>query len=146
MGDEIKQASLTVTVDLGVPPQSTLLQVQREKETRWWWGNHTAQMLRSLFWICPEPAAPQSCSHQQGSAAEHPVALPGREQPNLPRACTRLWHTAGLSVGSGMQPALPSSQRPGAVTREPFPALGHKLWLSGSRNTGLGDPGELWRA
>lgn len=110
VGDGIKQASLTVTADLGVPPQSTLLQVQREKETRWWWGNHTTQMLRSLFWICPEPAAPQSCSHQQGSTTEHPVALPGREQPNLPRACTRLWHTAGLSVGSSTQPALPSGR------------------------------------
>lgn len=56
------------------------------------------------------PPTPQSRSHWQGSAAEHPAALPGREWPNLLGASTWLLHTASLGTGSGTQPTLPSSR------------------------------------
>lgn len=63
--------------------------------SRWWWGNHAAQMLRSLFWVCPEPAAPSK-------AAATGTAQQCRWAPCSP-ACL------GPAAGSGTQPTLSSS-------------------------------------
>ena len=79
------------------------------------WRNRAAEMPRSLFRSCPEPAAPCSHGHWQGSAAEH----------------------LRPALGSGTQLAQEPNLLCPAV-REPFPALGHKVWLRRSRNTGLG--------